>query len=315
MALTGKGRSGYSFQVNNGGSIITGVGSVATCRLATTGNIAALAGGAPLNVDGNAVAVDDIILVWQQAAPTENGPYRVVTPGGGANGTWVRAPGFDTANELNALVLAKVREGTLYQDSQWDHTTNIPITLGITNITFDHNDVGAPDTITVGTQGADWTTITAAMAVAAAGDRVKVDGGTFTESFTIPAGVTLDGPATTVVGTITTSAGAIIHLNTVTGDGVLSGAGLIRSHCDWTGDVAITGTGTWDHRGDVTGDVDSGNGTSIIIYGDLTGDIETNASGSVKVYGAATGAEAGTGLIFILDDRIDGLQAITYSNW
>ncbi len=127
--------TGYSFD-DSAGSIVTGEGTLATVRAATTANIAALAGGTPDPLDGVALAVNDIVFVKDQAAGATNGIYRVDTVGGGANGTWTRAPIFNEDAELDALALIWVREGTVSADTLWGHTTDPPITVGVTALTF-----------------------------------------------------------------------------------------------------------------------------------------------------------------------------------
>jgi hypothetical protein len=82
---------------------------------------------------------------------------------------------------------------------------------------------------------AEYGTIAAALAAAASGDTVQPQAGTYTESFTIPAGVTVRGrgPATVIAGTVTLGDGAAIVDCTVLLD------------VDQAGDaVAVQGPGT-----------------------------------------------------------------------
>ena len=127
--------SGYSFD-SSGGSVITGGGTVATVRASTQADIAALAGGAPSVVDGVALNALDIVLVSRQLNQTQNGIYRVDVVGAGANGTWTRAPAYDTGPELDALGLVYVREGVIDADRVYGNATDPPIALGVTNIVF-----------------------------------------------------------------------------------------------------------------------------------------------------------------------------------
>lgn len=110
--------------------------SVFRTRVATTANIAALAGGAPTPVDGVNLAAGDRVLVKNQAAATQNGIYTVATVGGGANGTWIRSTDFDQNAEVVSGILVTVSEGALSADSLWMLTTNDPITVGVTGLTF-----------------------------------------------------------------------------------------------------------------------------------------------------------------------------------
>lgn len=106
-------------------------------RVASTGNVT-LAGGAPNTVDGVALVVGNRILVHLQTAPAENGVYVVSTLGSGANGTWIRANDANSSAEMFDGVLVEVCEGTLGADSLWRLVTNNPITLGVSQLVFRH---------------------------------------------------------------------------------------------------------------------------------------------------------------------------------
>jgi len=106
-----------------------------SCRAGTTGNVA-LSGGAPSTVDGVALAVNDRVLVKNQTTASQNGIYRVQTVGTGSNGTWVRATDADSAFDVTANLVVAVEQGTVNADSIWVLTTDGPITLGTTALTF-----------------------------------------------------------------------------------------------------------------------------------------------------------------------------------
>lgn len=108
----------------------------ASCRLATTANIASLAGGTPNTLDGIALVVADRILVKDQADASKNGLYVVTTLGTGANGTWSRASDADQAGELTPGAQVTVEEGTAAADSTWELSTDGTITIGTTALTF-----------------------------------------------------------------------------------------------------------------------------------------------------------------------------------
>ena len=109
-----------------------------TSRAITTTNIT-LSGGAPATVDGVSLALNDRVLVTGQSTGSENGIYSVTTVGAGANGTWARSSDADGAGELNAGSITMVTEGTTYADTQWKLTTDDPITIGSTALTFARN--------------------------------------------------------------------------------------------------------------------------------------------------------------------------------
>jgi hypothetical protein len=109
-----------------------------TSRAITTTNIT-LSGGAPATVDGVSLALNDRVLVTAQTTGSENGIYSVTTVGAGSNGTWARSTDADGAGELNAGSITMVTEGTVYADTQWKLTTDDPITIGSTALTFARN--------------------------------------------------------------------------------------------------------------------------------------------------------------------------------
>ena len=109
-----------------------------TSRAITTTNIT-LSGGAPATVDGVSLALNDRVLVTGQSTGSENGIYSVTTVGAGSNGTWARSTDADGAGELNAGSITMVTEGTTYADTQWKLTTDDPITIGSTALTFARN--------------------------------------------------------------------------------------------------------------------------------------------------------------------------------
>ncbi|MGE3487442.1 MAG: hypothetical protein AB7L09_22200 [Nitrospira sp.] len=105
-------------------------------RVATTANVASLAGGAPNTLDGITLAANDRILVKDQTTGAENGIYTVTTLGTGANGTWTRATDADSSAELPPGSVLSVQEGTANGDKMFMLATNGPITLGTTALTF-----------------------------------------------------------------------------------------------------------------------------------------------------------------------------------
>lgn len=98
-----------------------------SCRVSTTAaGILTSFGSA---IDGVTLNTGDRVLVRFQSAPAENGIY-----------TWAanaltRATDVDTAAEILGAAVY-VEAGTLYADTAWVCTTDSPITLGTTAITF-----------------------------------------------------------------------------------------------------------------------------------------------------------------------------------
>lgn len=96
-------------------------------RAATTANIT-LAG--TQTIDGVNLVSGDRILVKNQAAAAENGIY--VVQGAG----WTRAGDADSNADVTPGLVVVVEEGTLQGDTIWKLTTNAPIVLGTSLLTF-----------------------------------------------------------------------------------------------------------------------------------------------------------------------------------
>lgn len=96
-------------------------------RVATTANIT-LSG--IQTVDGVALIAGDRVLVKNQSTGSANGIYVV------AAGAWVRSADADTDVEVTAGMFTFVEEGTANADAGFVLTTNNPIVLGTTALTF-----------------------------------------------------------------------------------------------------------------------------------------------------------------------------------
>lgn len=95
-------------------------------RAATTANIT-LSG--TQSIDGVAVVAGDRVLVKNQATAAGNGIYVA------ASGAWTRAADFDVSAELLGAAVF-VSEGTAQGNQQWQLTTDGPLTIGTTALTF-----------------------------------------------------------------------------------------------------------------------------------------------------------------------------------
>ena len=107
-----------------------------TCRAISTSNTT-LSGGAPATVDGVSLTVGDRVLVTGQTTGSENGLYRVTTVGTGSNGTWVRTADGDETGDITAGMTIMVTEGSTNADTMWKLTTDDPITVGTTALSFE----------------------------------------------------------------------------------------------------------------------------------------------------------------------------------
>lgn len=107
-------------------------------RVVTVTNIS-LVGGAPNQVDGVNLSVNDRILVTGQGDKIQNGIYYVSTLGSGSNGTWTRSSDTDVTGELLGGTIVMVTQGVEYADTQWKLITDDPIIIGTTQLTFTQN--------------------------------------------------------------------------------------------------------------------------------------------------------------------------------
>lgn len=98
-----------------------------------------LTGGAPSQVDGVNLMLNDRVLVTGQDTASENGLYYVATLGTGSDGTWTRTADGDVTGEIEAGMIVMATEGTVYRDTQWKLTTNDPIIIGTTALIFEQN--------------------------------------------------------------------------------------------------------------------------------------------------------------------------------
>lgn len=101
-------------------------------RAASTANItvaSALING--LSMDGVSLATGNRVLLMNQTAPAENGIWVVA-----ASGAASRATDADSSAEVTPGMAVSVEEGTANGDKAFMLTTNGPITLGTTGLTF-----------------------------------------------------------------------------------------------------------------------------------------------------------------------------------
>jgi hypothetical protein len=120
-------------------ALVNGLDQKASVRVATTaaGTLASsFANGS--TVDGVTLATGDPILIKDQAAGAENGVYTV-----NATGAPTRRADADANAEVTGGFTVWVNEGTTNGDSQWTLTTNDPIVIGTTALTFTQTDKNA----------------------------------------------------------------------------------------------------------------------------------------------------------------------------
>jgi phage-related tail fiber protein len=96
-------------------------------RLASTANLT-LSG--TQTIDGVSAVAGDRVLAKDQSTGSQNGIYAV------AAGAWSRAVDFDADAEVRAAVIIRISEGAANGDHVAILTTNDPITVGTTALTF-----------------------------------------------------------------------------------------------------------------------------------------------------------------------------------
>ena len=103
----------------------------------TVNTLEANANGAMGTIDGVAPAVGDRFLLKNGAAGADNGLYTVTTLGG-ASSKWgaIRSEDADATYKVTPGLSVFISEGTTQADTFWTITTNAPITLNTTSITF-----------------------------------------------------------------------------------------------------------------------------------------------------------------------------------
>ena len=192
-----------------------------TARAVTTSNIANLSGGAPATVDGVSLAKNNRVLVTGQTTGSENGIYKVTTVGAGSNGTWARTTDSDATGDLNGGTIIMITEGTTYADVQFKLTTDDPITIGTTALTFTQVGNAAFGTVAVSGQ-----------------DNLVAD--TIGDTLTVVAGTNLTATTTAGTDTITLTPSLTPAITSLTATGNISAGNLAVSGLSaFSGNVTI----------------------------------------------------------------------------
>jgi phage-related tail fiber protein len=110
----------------------------ASVRYTTTANIALSGLGTQAGGDWpSALTAGDRIFAKDQTTGSQNFIYIA------AAGAWTRATDADGTGEITSGAVVLVEEGTALADTQWMLTTDGPITIGTTALTFARKDAGA----------------------------------------------------------------------------------------------------------------------------------------------------------------------------
>ncbi len=166
----------------------------------TTNVITASANGALAAVDGVTLVATDRLLLKDGAAGADNGIYTLTTVGtGGTPYVLTRSTDADVSAEVTAGLYVWAEEGTANADTGWLLTTNNPITLNTTALTF--TQVSALGQITAGaglTKTGSTLDVIGGTGITVAADLVSVDTAVVARKFSVDVG---DGSATSIVVT------------------------------------------------------------------------------------------------------------------
>jgi hypothetical protein len=162
--------------------------------------ITANANGALAAVDGVTLAADERLLLKNGAAGADNGIYAVTTVGtGGTPFVLTRATDADISAEVTAGLYVWANEGSTLADTGWLLTTDDPIVLNTTALTF--TQVSALGQITAGaglTKTGSTLDVGAGAGISVAADAVATDPTLIPTAFAADIG---DGATTSIVVT------------------------------------------------------------------------------------------------------------------
>jgi hypothetical protein len=198
-------------------------------RVATTGNITL---SNTQTIDGVALSVGDRVLVKDQTTGSQNGIYVV------ASGSWTRATDADNnpGGEVTSGMFCFVEEGAVNSDTGFVLTTNDPITLGTTALSFTL--FSTSGTLIAG-NGLSKNGYTLEVNVAGSGGIEIVSDNLQLKSSVAGAGLTYTSGVVDVVGTanrITVNADSIDIASTYVGQTSITTLGTVTTGT-WNGSV------------------------------------------------------------------------------
>ena len=293
-------------------SIASGINFHQSCRLATTTALAANtynngtsgvgatltanANGA-LSVDSVAVALNNRILVKNEATQANNGVYTVTQTGSaGAPYILTRATDFDTAgtgvDQIDAGDFFLITAGTTLANTSWVQQTPLPITVGTTAIVFQQ--FGAPLVYSAGTGLTESPAYTFNIA------NTAVTSGAYGGAATVPTfSVNAQGQLTLATDVSIAIAGSQITSGSVAVANGGTGASTLTGYVKGNGTSAMTASATIPST-DITGlgTMSTQNaGTVAITGGTIDGTsigATTASTGAFTTLNATTGIFGGT---------------------
>jgi hypothetical protein len=111
----------------------SGLDFKASVKVASTSNIP-LNDDAPSSLDGVSIGYGDRVLIKDQMSPEQNGIYEIINVADVPR--WQRAADADSDAEVTPGMFVFVEQGNTYADTGWVLSTDGPITLGTTPLTF-----------------------------------------------------------------------------------------------------------------------------------------------------------------------------------
>jgi hypothetical protein len=283
-------------------AIAQGLDVKQSMRVATTGPLpsntrsgnvlTATANGALAAQDGITLALNDRILVKDEATGANNGLYFVSQVGNaGAPFTLTRTTDADTSAKVTAGLFVFIEEGATNGDSGWVLSTDNPITLNTTALTFAQFSGGG--TVTAG-NGLTKTGSTIDVVIAAGSAGLSANPNDISINYTLAGGLTAIDAAAASAGTAETIPRGD-HKHSVT----TAAAGTIA-----VGDASAAGSATSlarsDHThalpapaapADVTKSAASAGAATTVARADHKHDVSTAAPAAGAVAAGNTAAE------------------------
>ena len=256
-------------------NLVSGLDVKDSVRVASTANINLASATDPNPIDGVTLSNGDSILLKDQSTGAENGIYTAVTATDPT--TWVRRTDADSDAEVTAGMFTFVEEGTVSADTGWILTTNDPIIVDTTALTF--------------TQFSGSGTITAGVGLGKSGNTLFVNlGAGIVELPSDEVGIDLYDSATGAL--ILTSDGT--NRGTATGHALhllLDGSSLVQG----ASGLKIAGQGVTETElhTSVAGDgLVGGNGTALAVNPEDTG--SSGTLGTLSINADKVGVDLGT---------------------
>jgi len=149
------------------------------------------------SIDGVSLVTGDRILIKNQSTASENGIYVV-----NASGAPTRATDFDGNADVTAGAIVPVTEGTVNEDTLFILTTNDPITVGSTSLSFSTLSAQAEATAVNTQTGTSYT-----LVLGDANDIVEMNNAS-ANTLTIPPNSSVAFPVGTIISVTQLGAGA-----------------------------------------------------------------------------------------------------------